>query len=81
LPDVFDAKIGDAVSARDLEGYKVAVLREVIPANPGADSEGVAAIRQQLTDTLRGDLQAQFAMALRDEYPVSVNQKALDELF
>jgi peptidyl-prolyl cis-trans isomerase D len=79
--DLFDAEVGDAVTGSTGDGYVVARLTDIQPASPGTDPDGMAAMEQRLTAMIRDDLQAQFSLALRDRYPVSVNEKLIDEMF
>ncbi|MBL6946219.1 MAG: SurA N-terminal domain-containing protein [Rhodospirillales bacterium] len=81
VQDLFKAKSGDAVSGRRGNGYVVAHLTKIEPANPGTDSKGVEAVENDLSNSLRNDIQNQYAAALRNRFPVSVNQRAIDELF
>lgn len=79
--DLFAAKTGGTVSGRSGNGYVVAQVKEIVPANPGTDSAGVTAIKDALTNSLKGDIQAQFSAALREDFPVEINQRALDQTF
>jgi hypothetical protein len=45
-----------------------------VPTGAAAD---LARLESQLGDAIAGDLVAQFTRALRDRYPVSINQAAL----
>jgi peptidyl-prolyl cis-trans isomerase D len=78
---LFNVRTGEAVTGRGQDGYVVARLSDIVAATPGSDSDGVAAIRRSLTDAMKGDLQAQFSAALSTEYPVKINQQAIDQLF
>jgi len=79
--DLFAAQTGGAVSGRSGDGYVVAKLIDIQPANPGTDPTGVAAAKESLTDTLKGDIQAQFSAALRDEFPVEIHPSVLEQIF
>ncbi|NQW00495.1 MAG: hypothetical protein HQ483_12400, partial [Rhodospirillales bacterium] len=56
-------------------------LKEVRPANPSADKEGLDAMRQQLTRAMRSDLLVQYAGALRERYAVTTDKRAAEQLF
>jgi peptidyl-prolyl cis-trans isomerase D len=78
---IFDTDAGKAVYARAASGYMVAQVKEVQPADPAKDSEAVQRLSQQLTPALREDLLQQFDSALRQRYPVSVDQAAVARAF
>lgn len=81
VSNVFAIKPGDATFGRGEAGYYVAVLKEIIAADPTTDEQGVAALREEFTNSLRNDLVIQLADALRGRYSVSVNQRAFEQLF
>jgi peptidyl-prolyl cis-trans isomerase D len=78
---LFDAKIGEAAMGRTPEGFQVARLKDVQSVDPGADKDGVEALRQQVLQSLQGDILVQYAGALRQRHPVVVNERLMDELF
>lgn len=81
VQNLFAASPGEAVFGRGQDGFVIAKLSEIVPATPGSDSDGVAAVRRNLSDALRADVQAQFIGALGQDFPVQVNQQAIEELF
>ncbi len=81
VQEIFSAETGKSVSGRSADGYLVARVKDVIPANPGSDSAGVKAVAESLSNSISGDVEAQFVGSLRNEFPVSINQKALDQAF
>ena len=78
---LFGIKPGDAVMARGVGGAYVARLKEILPANPLSDSAGLKAIEDQLTRSVRADLLAQLAGALRERFPVTVNPRVIEQNF
>ncbi len=78
---LFAADIGEAAMGRAPDGFYVARLTDVRAADPGADKDGMEALRQQLLQSLQGDIMVQYAGALRQRYPVVVNQRLMDDLF
>ena len=78
---LFGIKLGDAVMARGVGGVYVARLKEILPANPLSDSDGLKAIEDQLTRSVRADLLAQLAGALRERFPVTVNPRVIEQNF
>ena len=78
---IFETDAGKAVSARGTEGYAVAQVKEIQPADPAKDSDAVQRLSQQLAPSMREDLLQQFDQALRQRYPVSVDQTAVTRAF
>ena len=78
---LFAAAPGEAAMGRAAEGYYVARLEEVKEADPGADKDGMDALGEQLRRSLQGSLLSQFSAALRQQYPVKVNESLTNELF
>jgi peptidyl-prolyl cis-trans isomerase D len=79
VAELFKAKVGGAAAGRGEDGYVVARLQNILPADPAADADGVAAVERSLADSLRGDIQGSFASTLRQEFPVTINRQALEE--
>ena len=77
---LFGAKPNGVVTAPAPEGYVVAKLVEILPADPTGDAEGLAALRDQLGAGLQQDFMAQFIAALRERYDITVNQQLVDQL-
>ena len=68
------------VTAPAPDGYIVAKLIEILPADPAGDNEGLEALRDQLAAGLQQDFMAQFIAALRERYDITVNQQLVDQL-
>lgn len=79
VAELFKAKVGGTATGRGDDGYVVARLQEILPADPAADADGVAAVERALADALRGDVQSSFTATLRQEFPVTINRSALEE--
>jgi len=77
---IFDSRVGEAAVARTATGFMVAQLREIVPADPVLDKDGVDALSKRLSGAIEQDILVQLAGALRDQYGVSVNRQAVDEL-
>ena len=77
---LFEAKPNGVVTAPAPDGYVVARLVEILPADPVNDAQGLAALRDQLGAGLQQDFMAQFIAALRDRYDITVNQQLVDQL-
>jgi len=78
---IFETDAGKAVSARGTDGYAVAQVKSIEPADPTKDSAAVQRLAQQLTPSMREDLLQEFDQALRERYPVSVDQAAVARAF
>lgn len=78
---IFETDAGKAVSARGTDGYAVAQVKAIEPADPSKDSAAVQRLAQQLTPSMREDLLQEFDQALRERYPVSVDQAAVARAF
>jgi peptidyl-prolyl cis-trans isomerase D len=78
---LFNLRAGGAASARGGGGRYVARLKTIIPADPLADKKGLKKMTAKITQSVRADLLAQLSTALRQKHPVSVNSRAIDELF
>ncbi len=77
---LFGVNPRQAAMAEGADEYLIARLKEVRVGNPAGDSEGVKAIRQQISQSVGGDLLAQLGNALRQRYPISINRQAVDQL-
>lgn len=78
---LFRIREGESAWAETKDGYVVGVLKEINKANPLGDSAGVAKVTEGLRRAVASDLVAQFSAALRDRYPVEVDQAAIEDLF
>lgn len=79
-PLIFDANLNGVVTAPASDGYVVARVTEILPADPTSDAEGVEALQEELSNAMRQDFLAQFSAALRERYSVSVNRQLIDQL-
>ena len=78
---LFEAKMGGVVSAKGDDGYLVAQLKEILPPDPTTQSAGTARLSQQLGAQIQDDLLREYDQALRDRYPVSIDQAAVARAF
>lgn len=78
---LFALRIGGAAWAATQNGTVVGVVKEIEGANPLSDSEGVKSVAGRLRQAMAGDLLAQFTNALRDRYPVEIDQAAVEDMF
>jgi peptidyl-prolyl cis-trans isomerase D len=78
---LFEAKTGGVVSAKGDDGYLVAQLKDVLPPDPATQAAGAARLSQQLGAQMQDDLLREYDQALRDRYPVSIDQAAVARAF
>ncbi|HEV2551484.1 MAG TPA: peptidyl-prolyl cis-trans isomerase [Stellaceae bacterium] len=78
---LFEAKTGGVVSAKGDDGYLVAQLKETLPPDPTTQTAGTARLSQQLGAQMQDDLLREYDQALRDRYPVSIDQAAVARAF
>lgn len=77
---IFAAKKGEAVSGHIDDASFVARVKEIIPVDKAASGEMVENLKTQLTQDMQSDLSEQLTNALRNAYPVTINQRALQDL-
>ncbi len=77
---LFRIQPGEVTTATAPEGHIVAKLIEIQPADPAANADDVAAVKDGLTGALQGDLLEQFVTTLRAEYGVTVNERMIEDL-
>ncbi|MBC8338987.1 MAG: peptidyl-prolyl cis-trans isomerase [Rhodospirillales bacterium] len=78
---IFALSKGQAAMARSKAGYTIASLKDITAADPGQDKKGVDDLSGQLVQSIRNDLHAQLAEALRNRYGVTINRDAVAGLF
>gem|GEM_PF-2275221 len=81
LTKLFSAKPGDVVVAPVFGGYVLARLKEIAPPRTDGEFAAVYADTQRTArDAIAQDLIAQFAAALDERYPVTLNSKAISDI-
>jgi peptidyl-prolyl cis-trans isomerase D len=78
---LFVQRVGKAAWAPTQDGAVVGVAKEVTAANPLSDSKGVKSVSDRLRQAMASDLLTQFTNALRDRYPVEIDQAAVEDMF
>jgi peptidyl-prolyl cis-trans isomerase D len=77
---LFSAKPGATVTAEDASGAYVAQLDQI--KDPGPPTPALAAqSADQLTRSMKLDLAGEFTAALRQRFPVKIDQDAIDRAF
>lgn len=79
LGTLFKAKKGDVVIAASNDGYSVAEIKQVIAAEPGKNKTEEQSLTTQLKDVLSADAITQYLAALRQTYPVKIDQNAVTQ--
>jgi peptidyl-prolyl cis-trans isomerase D len=74
---LFGVKPGQATFAPSTDGFVVAQLMQIQPADPAKDKPGVDALSHQLNQQMQSELLAEFDQALRRRFPVEINQTNL----
>lgn len=78
---LFAAKSGETFVARGPEGFYAGQVSAIRAADPATDASVAERAKQRLAQGMRGDLMQQYIAALRQRYPVSVNEKAIESQF
>ena len=77
---LFRLEVGQPTIASAPNGQIVAVLTEIVEADPAASEAEVAALRSQLQGALAGDVLNLYATSLERAYGVTVNQAVIDRV-
>jgi peptidyl-prolyl cis-trans isomerase D len=75
---LFESNKGDIVVGATPNGFAVASLKEIIPADPGKNKADAENLKTQLRNALTTDAISQYLASLRLRYPVDINRAALD---
>ena len=75
---LFAAKPGQTVSAPSGDGFAVAQLKSVVPADPAKDKTQLDALSHTLAQQMQSEFLGDFSRALRRRFPVEINQANLD---
>lgn len=78
---LFEAKPDDVVSGASGDAQLVARLREIIAADPAAKDADLAQVEAAVTRGLEGDLMNEFAQALQKEFPVTVYNDRIAQMY
>lgn len=81
IDDVFAAEQGEVKLVTTDAGTYVARVSSIIAADPTARPEAVAALRRELGAQAQEDALAQLSSGIRREFPVTMNQGALEQMF
>jgi len=77
---LFQMKEGETASVASRDGVYIVRLTTILTADPAADAEGLALLRNQLRQQIAGDLIASYAEALRRRFGVTIDRAVVDRL-
>jgi peptidyl-prolyl cis-trans isomerase D len=77
---LFDAKPGGAVSEAAGDSVIVAQLTSIAPADPATDADAVKQLSQDVGAVMQSDVLSEFDKALRQTFPVTVDQTNVDHI-
>ncbi len=79
-PELFKIKPGALAMAASGDGYAVGALKNIIPADPGANKAETDALRNQLQANIANDQVDQYLNGLRKRYSVKTFPSAIQTL-
>ena len=77
---LFQLKTGETASVPSRDGVYIVRLTTTVAADPAADAEGVAQLRNQLRQQIGNDMVAGYTEALRQRYGVTINRTVVDRV-
>lgn len=77
---LFALKPGETAVTPGRDGHYVVVLKEVRPTDPATDPDGVARLREQISEQIGNDLVQEYLAALRARYGVTIDHAVIDRL-
>ena len=80
IAPLFSLKPGEPTMVEVETGFVVAVLSEVVAANPDTDAVGFGRMRDTLASSMADDLQAQFIAGVRERGQPRINRAIADRL-
>jgi len=81
IEKLFSSLPGDPAMSRSQESYVVAQLKDIKPVESAAGKEDAKDLIENLKQTMGNDLLNQLANGLRKENKVTINQRAIDQLY
>lgn len=80
LEPLFNAKIGDVVTASVADGVVVARLKEIVPAQAAKPESGYTQLADSFKTAIGNDLMEEMSRAFGKRYPLEVNNTVVDDL-
>lgn len=81
IDEVFAARQGEVALVPADDGTYVARVASIIEADPKASPEAVADLRDNLEGQAQEDALAQLSSGIRREFPVTMNQGVIEQMF
>jgi peptidyl-prolyl cis-trans isomerase D len=81
LAALFKSPPGTPEVAQAGEAHVIALVSEVIAADPASDPDGIKRLRDELAGALASDLSLGLATALRDKLSVSIDRASVNSAF
>lgn len=81
IAGLFNAKLGDTFFDKTNDGVVVVRLTRVVGADPTANAEALAKMKEEAKTAMQNDLIAGLAIGLGQRYPVTINRRILDQIF
>ncbi|MBV1798343.1 SurA N-terminal domain-containing protein [Siccirubricoccus sp. G192] len=80
LAPLFELKLNEATMVPTREGFAVAQVLEITPADPAAYPALLSRLHSEVEQAIAGDIEAQYVAALRGRADVRVNPRLMDLL-
>ncbi len=80
LPVIFNLRVNEATMVPTRAGFAVAQLLEIIPVDPAADPAALANAKRTVQQQSADDLEAAFAIALRNRAEPRINQTLMQQV-
>lgn len=77
---LFEAGLNEGTMVETRDGFAVAQVAEIVPFDPAGDPLGLGRIRTEVEQSMQGELDEQFAVALRTRAGVDVNRGLLEQV-
>ncbi len=81
IADVFTLNENAGANGRAENGYQIAVLKQISPANAIADKQALDTLKSALTAALQTDVTQQLVLALREDIGVDINRTMINQMF
>jgi peptidyl-prolyl cis-trans isomerase D len=80
IEPLFRLKQGEPTMVETLDGFTLAVLAETIEPDPAKDPAGYGKVRDQLDQSVAGDIQSVLTVALRNRATPQINKPVFDTI-
>ncbi|MBX7198873.1 MAG: peptidyl-prolyl cis-trans isomerase [Rhodospirillaceae bacterium] len=80
LEPLFKAKVGDVVTAPVVDGFVIARVKEIRPAQPNVAESGYSQLAESIKAAIGNDLMEEMSKAFGKRYPLEINNTMIDDL-